>query len=105
MAYDIHGNLIDPQIIKDYINKKNMENQNKIENPTFGQKAVGINFNPSQDNAVDRIKQIMANAIDEINNFRNMETTTPDAKRHASIAITEMESAQMRAVKALTWKD
>lgn len=28
-----------------------------------------------------------------------------DQKRHASVAITEIESAQMRAVKALTWKD
>ncbi len=81
-----------------------MENNN-IENPTFGQKAVGINFNPSADNAVDRIKQIMANAIDEMNNFRNAETTTPDQKRLASISITEMQGSQMWAVKALTWKD
>jgi len=78
---------------------------NRIENPTFGQKAVGINFNPSADSAVDRVKQIMANAIDEMNNFRNKETTTQVQKRLASISITEMQGSQMWAVKALTWVD
>lgn len=84
-----------------------MENNNttEIANPTFGQKAVGINFNPSNENSVDRIKQIMANAIDEMNNFRNQETTTSEQKRLASISITEIQGAQMWAVKALTWKD
>jgi len=77
----------------------------KIENPTFGQKAVGINFNPSADNQVDRIKQIMANAIDEMNNFRAKENTSGEQKRLASIAITELQGSQMWAVKALTWKD
>lgn len=79
--------------------------QQRIENPTFGQKAVGINFNPSADNQVDRIKQIMANAIDEMNNFRSRDLATSEQKRLASIAITELQGAQMWAVKALTWKD
>lgn len=76
-----------------------------IENPTFGQKAVGINFNPSQDSKVDRIKQIFANAIDEINALRNDESASGEVKRLASIAITESQTAQMWAVKAATWKD
>lgn len=71
---------------------------------SYGQKAVGITFNPSQIEAVNRIKQISANAIDEMDAFRK-ETTSGEAKRHASIAITELEGACMRAVKALTWKD
>ena len=79
--------------------------QTKIENPTFRQKAVGINFNPSTDNKVDRIKQIMANAIDEMNEFRSAEGATGEQKRLASIAITELQGSQMWAVKALTWKD
>lgn len=85
-----------------------MENNNptEIANPTFGQKAVGINFNPSNEYSVDRIKQIMANAIDEMNNFRlHLNTQSPEQERLASIAITEMQGAQMWAVKALTWKD
>jgi len=74
---------------------------------TFGQKAVGVRFNPSGMSEVDNCKQKFADLIDQLNDFRN--DTNPslssDAKRHASIAITELESAQMRAVKALTWVD
>ncbi|MCF0074004.1 hypothetical protein LZD49_26215 [Dyadobacter sp. CY261] len=70
---------------------------------SFGQKAVGLSFNPSGDDAVSKAKQIFADAIDQLNELRN--TGTPEVKRLASIAITETQSAQMWAVKALTWKD
>lgn len=76
--------------------------------PTFGQKAVGINFNHAQGetySAVDRAKQTLANSIDQMNTFRNREDVTPEQKRLASIAITELQGAQMWMVKALTWKD
>jgi len=73
--------------------------------PTFGQKAVGVNFNPSGDGAIDRAKQHYANIIDQMNEFRSRENATPEQKRLASVAITEAQGAQMWAVKALTWKD
>ena len=76
----------------------------KIENPTFGQKAVGINFNPSGDDQVGLCKQAFANEIDRMNDLRSA-SASPEQKRYCSIAITEIEAAQMRAVKALTWKD
>lgn len=71
---------------------------------SFGEKAVGKTFNPSKDPEVDKCKQLFADLIDQMNdligsNDRNGKT------RHAQIAITMMEDAQMRAVKALTWKD
>jgi hypothetical protein len=79
---------------------------------TFGQKAVGLSFNPSGDSAVDRIKSLFAQIIDEMNDYRNAPPAGPDgkatsaeAKRLASIAITEAQGAQMWAVKALTWRD
>ena len=74
---------------------------------TFGQKAVGVRFNPSGMSEVDKCKQGFADLIDQLNDFRNdmNPSLSVDAKRHASIAITELESAQMRAVKALTWVD
>lgn len=72
---------------------------------TFGQKAVGLTFNPSGDDAVAKCKQAFASAIDQMNDFRNAPGTTPEAKRLASIAITEAQGAQMWAVKALTWRD
>jgi len=76
----------------------------KIENPTFGQKAVGINFNPSADSMVDRTKQHYANIIDGLHELRST-TESSEVKRLCSVAITEAQGAQMWAVKAITWKD
>lgn len=70
---------------------------------TFGQKAVGLSFNPSGDPAVRLVKQSFAEAIDLLNDFRA--AGSPEQKRLASIAITEAQGAQMWAVKALTYKD
>lgn len=88
------------------------ERKNKMEDgtttkptQTFGQIAVGISFNPSAESAVDRAKQTLANAIDQANEFRNAEGATSEQKRLASIAITELQGAQMWLVKALTRKD
>lgn len=83
-----------------------MENTNNTEEKkelTFGQKAVGVSFNPSQNPSVAKCKQQFADIIDDLNGFRNDPLMPSEAKRHASIAITELETAQMRAVKALTW--
>lgn len=75
-----------------------------MEELTFGQKAVGFNFNPSGYDAVAKAKQIYANAIDQLNDLRNT-TEQAGVKRWCSTAITQTELAQMAAVKALTWKD
>lgn len=81
---------------------KDLEENEKL---TFGQRAVGLRFNPSGMSEVDKCKQKFADLIDDLNNFRNDENNSlsTEARRHASIAITELESAQMRAVKALTF--
>lgn len=71
---------------------------------SFGSKAVGFSFNPSKQDDVSDCKELFAEAIDQMHNLRT-NSTSPDQKRHASVAITEIEGAQMRAVKALTWKD
>ncbi len=42
-----------------------------MENLTFGQKAVGLKFNPSNDDKVAKCKQGYAARIDEMNNLRN----------------------------------
>lgn len=73
-------------------------------NQTFGQKAVGLAFNPSGDDAVAKCKQIFADAIDQMHEIRNS-TDSNEVKRMASVAITEAQTAQMWAVKAITWKD
>jgi hypothetical protein len=71
---------------------------------TFGQKAVGLTFNPSGDTAVAEAKQTIAEAIDQMNDLREKEGRSERA-RLASVAITELQGAQMWMVKALTWKD
>lgn len=70
---------------------------------TYGEKAVGLTFNPSNDDAVAQCKQEFAAAIDRMNNLRN-QTDNAEVKRMTSIAITEAQTAQMWAVKAITWK-
>jgi hypothetical protein len=71
---------------------------------SFGQKAVGLTFNPSNDDAVYQCKSEFAAVIDRMNDLRN-DTNNPDVARMASVAITEAQTAQMWAVKAITWKE
>jgi hypothetical protein len=73
------------------------------EKPTFGDIAVGRAFNPSGDTRVNRLKALYAEIIDICNMARSSDVPA-EAKRHWSVAITDAETAQMRAVKAATWK-
>lgn len=70
---------------------------------TFGEKAVGLTFNPSGDDAVAKCKQGFAAVIDQMNDLRAA-SDNPEVKRMASVAITEAQTAQMWAVKAITWR-
>jgi hypothetical protein len=73
------------------------------EQQSFGEKAVGLAFNPSGDSRVHRLKALYAEIIDICNTVRASDVSG-EAKRHWSVAITDAETAQMRAVKAATWK-
>ncbi len=86
-----------------------MDNANEqTNNPplSFGQKAVGLTFNPSNGTEigdhVQTIKQQCADVIDTLNNLRN-NTEDGEQKRMYSVAITELQTAQMWGVKAVTW--
>lgn len=70
---------------------------------TFGEKAVGLTFNPGGSLAVDAIKRDFAGTIDRLHATREM-SHDPEVKRMLSIAITEAQTAQMWAVKAVTWQ-
>ena len=70
---------------------------------TYGQKAVGLTFNPSGDPQVQRIKELYATIIDLCNEARGEDRN--ERARLFSVAITEAQTAQMWAVKALTWSD
>ena len=69
---------------------------------SFGEKAVGLTFNPGGNEQVTSIKRKFADVIDDLNTLRS-ESTDSEVKRLASVAITEAQTAQMWAVKAVTW--
>ncbi len=77
--------------------------------PTFGEKAVGLSFNPSGDPTVQKLKELYAQIIDLVDDIRASKISNGEVcgelYRLTSIAITEAQTSQMWAVKAATWKD
>lgn len=80
-------------------------------NLTEGQKAVGINFNPSGDLNVTKAKLFSAELIDSV--IKNHNEFTDNGNKMASYfrnvfktqAINCIVTAQMAVEKVLTWKD
>lgn len=74
---------------------------------TYGQQAVGFQFNPSKFPTVDKLKNQSAILIDEIDDQRTIEQTktNPNGERIAmmTLAIRRIQEGQMWAVKAATW--
>ncbi len=73
---------------------------------TFGEKAVGLKFNHGVGDTHDAVHDIKVKAaafIDKCNDLRNL-TEDSEEKRMYSVAITEAQTAQMWAVKAVTWR-
>lgn len=73
---------------------------------TFGEKAVGLTFNPSGDQKVQEVKELYAKIVDLCNELKVQAITESNGERIRlfSVAITEAQGAQMWAVKAITWK-
>lgn len=83
---------------------------------TKGEYKVGINFNPSSDDVVGRIKRLAADFIDlvdsievvtekeeeEIKDMDKLWAQMDERRRLKALAMTEIESAAMWAVKAAT---
>lgn len=81
---------------------------------TFGEKAVGLTFNPGGHPFVNDVKSVYAKMIDILNDERESLKKDMDAKQEVnearseklrmySLAITELQTSQMWAVKAITW--
>ncbi len=70
---------------------------------SYGEKAVGLTFNPSNDENVQKIKEAYAKIIDLCNDLRT-EAGQGEKGRLLSVAITEAQTAQMWAVKGVTWQ-
>lgn len=76
---------------------------------TFGEKAVGLKFNPGGNAKVNEIKEAYAKVIDLSNDAivelfeQDDDGSRGEKVRMHKIAITEAQTAQMWAVKAATW--
>lgn len=84
-------------------NETNTQAQATARELTFGEKAVGVTFNPAKNPNVDELKAKYASMIDSLNELRGM-TKNNDIARMLSVAITETQSSCMWAVKAVTWQ-
>ena len=71
---------------------------------TFGEKLVGLTFNPSSDTKVHRAKELCAELADLLNDHNNESETSQFSQRLFSHAICEILNAQMNVVKVLTLK-
>ncbi len=72
---------------------------------SYGEKAVGLNFNPSNDPLVQEVKQLYARIIDLAHAVKSAEGGPSERGRLASVAITEAQGAQMWLVRAITFKN
>jgi hypothetical protein len=76
---------------------------------SFGQKLVGITFNPSQDPKVQRAKELCAELADLLH-YAEMDSHVDGTATHLKTMLTEQTygkilDAQMNVVKVLTLKD
>lgn len=73
---------------------------------TFGEKAVGLTFNPGGMSEVSAIKNACAAVIDELNTQREKAKSENNGEKIAqfTLAIRDIQSGQMWGVKATTWQ-
>lgn len=71
---------------------------------TFGQKLVGVNFNPGQDENVTKIKDAAAAFVDTIVAVNGGLEVDPFQQTLFDEAVKQALIVQMVAVKAATWK-
>lgn len=73
---------------------------------TFGQRACGVSFNPGGNPLVADIKQKFADIVDQLHELRTQafDRKELEVARMYSVAITDVQTAQMWAVKAVTWR-
>lgn len=74
-------------------------------NLTFGEKIVGLEFNPSGDDRVNKIKGLYAEIIDCCNDIEKKEDLSEFEKDLHKSAIMSAVVAQMSAIKLITWKE
>ncbi len=80
-----------------------------MDNMTFGEKAVGLTFNPSGDEGVNKAKKLSADLIDLLNEYKNVKTQYGILSWTTNVLFTAafnaIVAAQMAAVKYITFKE
>ena len=93
---------ISVDIANDEIQDEGIEGVVIIKEGSVGYWRCGVSFNPSQDYNVTMIKALAAGMMEYINTCSEaLEPDNGDGKRCMATAMTQLESAQMFAVKGL----
>lgn len=99
------------EFIQFYNHRESLKQKKIMENRefTFGEKLVGLTFNPSGDEKVQKAKELCAALADLLNESYN--NPMPPKEEHRPLyellfqkAIGDILDAQMNAVKVLTFK-
>ena len=108
---ELTGDWDKDKIIINGVGSLKTPKKENMEELTFGQKAVGLQFNPSGEDNVTKAKQLMAEAIDLLEKD-HAEKTNNGAGSITSVrhlfritAFNAIIAAQMALVKYLTWKN
>lgn len=93
--------MSDPKRIEEVTTKE--DGSRAYSRMSFGERAVGISFNPSTLPGVDKVKSECAKIIDTLNEIRE-ESTDGEVKAQLTLAIRKIQEGQMWGVKAITWR-
>jgi len=73
--------------------------------PTFGEQLVGLNFNPSGDEDVQKVKELAAEMAEILKRRYSSDERTPVKSLLFDHAVGEILNAQMAVVKVITMKN
>ena len=106
-----NANLKMKQFVEDVIGQPEKPDENKLKDTpsvtrelSFGEKLVGITFNPSNDGDVSEIKTKMAELINLLWDRNKQNESSELSKLVYDAAIVSLLEAQMMAVKYVTLK-
>jgi hypothetical protein len=98
-----HGEKMSASEIKPYTDRAT-ENSGMSRPMTFGEKLVGLTFNPSNDDKVAKAKKLCAELMDLVNEEKKNRETTQLENILYNHTVGEILNAQMNVVKLITLK-
>jgi hypothetical protein len=89
-----------PLIVDSSVGKPTYAQQDEL---TYGEKVVGLAFYPGNNRELKDLKVAYAALLDSLHYLRLI-SRNPEVCRQLSVAITELQTSQMWAESAATWK-